>query len=120
MDSGRGITGGGSGYAALLAHAGEKREGSVLKEGEGQGPRPFRVVVVFITVTCTANGGHWVVPPGGLQAYSLPQPWLCRAPKVRRGGEGDACVSMETCNIKIHNREHRISRSHIRSSMKLS
>ena len=68
------------------------------------------VVVVFITVTCTANGGHWV-PPGGLQAYSLPQPWLCRAPKVRRGGEGDACVSMETCNIKIHNREHRFSNS---------
>jgi hypothetical protein len=68
------------------------------------------VVVVFITVTCTANGGHWV-PPGGLQAYSLPQPWLCRAPKVRRGGEGDACVSMETCNIKIHNREHRFPNS---------
>jgi len=37
------------------------------------------VVVVFMTVTCTANGGHWV-SPGGLQAYSLPQPWLCRAP----------------------------------------
>jgi|LauGreDrversion4_1035100.scaffolds.fasta_scaffold140907_1 hypothetical protein len=70
----------------------------------------LKVVVVFITGTCTANGGHWV-PPGGLQAYSLPQPWLCRAPKVRRGGEGDACVSMETCNIKIHNREHRFSNS---------
>jgi len=68
------------------------------------------VVVVFITVTCTANGGHWV-PPGGLQAYILPQPWLCRVPKVRRGGEGDTCVSMETCNIKIHNREHRFPNS---------
>ena len=63
------------------------------------------VVVVFITVTCTANGGHWV-PPGGLQAYSLPQPWLCRAPKVRKGGEGGACVSMEIYNIKIHNIKH--------------
>jgi hypothetical protein len=43
------------------------------------------VVVVFITNTCTVNGGHWV-PPGGLQAYSLPQPWLCRA--VREGFRG--------------------------------
>jgi hypothetical protein len=32
--------------------------------------------------------------------------WLCRSSKVRKGGEGGACVSMETCNIKIHNREH--------------
>jgi hypothetical protein len=45
--------------------------------------------------------------PGGLQAYSLPQPWLCRAPKVRKGGEGGACVSMETYNIKIHNIKQR-------------
>jgi hypothetical protein len=65
----------------------------------------LKVVVVFITGTCTANGGHWV-PPGGLQAYSLPQPWLCRAPKVRKGGEGGACVSMEIYNIKIHNIKH--------------
>ena len=47
-----------------------------------------------------------LVPPGGLQAYSLPQPWLCRAPKVRKGGEGGACVSMEIYNIKIHNIKH--------------
>jgi hypothetical protein len=60
---------------------------------------------VFITSTSTVNGGHWV-PPGGLQAYSLPQPWLCRAPKVRKGGEGGACVSMEIYNIKIHNIKH--------------
>ena len=39
------------------------------------------------------NGGH-CVPSGGLQGYSLPQTWLCRAPKVRRGGEGCAYVSM--------------------------
>ena len=39
------------------------------------------------------NGGHYV-SPGGLQAYSLSQPWLCRAPKVGRGGEGCAYVSM--------------------------
>ena len=68
------------------------------------------VVVVFITSTCTVNGGHWM-PPGGLQAYSLPQPWLCRVPKVRKGEEGGACVSMETYNIKIHNREHRFPSS---------
>ncbi len=40
----------------------------------------------------TANGGH-CESPDGLQAYSLPQPWLCRAQKVRRGGEGDDGLS---------------------------
>jgi hypothetical protein len=39
------------------------------------------------------NGGH-CVSPDGLQVYSLPQQWLCRAPKVRRGGEGCVYVSM--------------------------
>ena len=49
--------------------------------------------------------------PGRIQAYILAQPWLGRVPKVRRGGEGGACFSMETCNIKIHDREHRFPNS---------
>ena len=43
------------------------------------------VVAMFIAYTeRDVNGGH-CVPPGGLQAYSLPQPWLCRALVHSRG-----------------------------------
>jgi len=38
--------------------------------------------------------------PGRIQAYIHPQPWLCWVPKVRRGGEGGACFSMETVRIQ--------------------
>jgi hypothetical protein len=65
----------------------------LVPHGSGEGGRGSSSSNVYFMHGRDVNGGH-CVSPGGLQAHSLPQPWLCRAPKVRRGGEGCAYVSM--------------------------
>ena len=40
------------------------------------------------------------MPPGGLQAYSLPQPWMCRAPKGRKVEMNRASKQVDVGRLK--------------------